>query len=33
VHGRHEPEPAKLEQLAGALEVDVDTVLDAAAAS
>jgi transcriptional regulator with XRE-family HTH domain len=33
VHGRHEPEPAKLEQLAGALEVDVDIVLDAAAAS
>jgi transcriptional regulator with XRE-family HTH domain len=33
VHGRHEPEPAKLEQLAGAIEVDVDSVLDAAAAS
>jgi transcriptional regulator with XRE-family HTH domain len=33
VHGRHEPEPAKLEQLAGAIEVDVDIVLDAAAAS
>lgn len=30
VHGRHEPEPAKLQQLAAALEVDVDVVLEAA---
>jgi transcriptional regulator with XRE-family HTH domain len=30
VHGRHEPEPTKLQQLAAALELDVDTVLEAA---
>lgn len=30
VHGRHEPEPAKLHQLATALEVDVEVVLRAA---
>jgi transcriptional regulator with XRE-family HTH domain len=30
VHGRHEPEPAKLQRLATALEVDVDVVFEAA---